>query len=105
MITIIKGESLRVPATVDGSKTLISSIEAVIKKSLRGEVPLDTTATVATLSVEDFSSLEITDGYMFTLVNTSALNVGIYYLNYKYTVGGLTYKGNPMKIVVKEGVL
>lgn len=105
MITLIKGESLRVPATVDGDRNLITSIEAVIKKSARGEVPLDTAAVVAAVSVVEFDSVQVPDGYMFTLVNTSALLTGIYYLNYKYIVGGLTYKGDPMKIVVKESVL
>lgn len=105
MIVIIKGESLRIPATVVGNKDLIGSIEAVIKKSNRGEIPLDTSPVVATLTVSDYDSEEITDGYMFSLINTSALTVGTYYVNYKFVVAGVTYKGDPMKVVVKEGVI
>lgn len=105
MIVLIKGESLRIPATVSGTKELIDSIEAVIKRSVRGEVPLDTSPVVATLTVSDYDSEEITDGYLFSLTNTSSLSVGIYYVNYKYIVAGATYKGDPMKVVVKEGVL
>lgn len=105
MIVIIKGESLRIPATVTGTKSVISSIEAVIKKSNRGEVPLDTSPTVATLTVTDYDAEGIVDGYIFSLLNTSALTVGTYYVNYKYIVAGVTYKGDPMKVVVKEGVI
>lgn len=105
MIVLIEGESLRVPATVTGDKDLITSIEAVIKKSLRGEVPTDDKPVVATLTVTDYNSAEISDGYMFTLTNTSVLTPGIYYINYKYMISGLTYKGDPLKVVVKEGVI
>lgn len=105
MIVLIKGESLRVPATVTGDKDLISSINVVIKKSQRGEVPTDDKPVVATLAVTDYNSDEIDDGYMFTLANTSSLAIGIYYVNYSYTIEGLIYKGEPMKVVVKEGVL
>jgi hypothetical protein len=105
MIVLIEGESLRVPATVTGDKDLISSLQAVIKKSLRGEVPTDDSSVVANLVVTDYNSAEIQDGYMFTLSNTSVLTPGIYYINYKFTVSGLIYKGDPMKVVVKEGVI
>jgi hypothetical protein len=105
MIVLIKGESLRIPATVTGDKDLITSIQVQIKKSLRGEVPTDDKPIVATLSVEDYNSDEIDDGYIFTLANTSALGLGIYFVNYKYEIEGLVYKGEPMKVVVKEGVL
>ena len=105
MITLIKGESLRVPATVDGNRASITSIQATMKKSMRGEVPLDTDSVAAAVTVAEFNSAEIPDGYMFTIVDTSALLTGIYDLNYQYTVAGLTYKGDPMKIVIKESVI
>lgn len=105
MIVLIEGESLRIPATVTGSKTLITGLQAQIKRSLRGEVPSDDKPVVAELAVSDYTSDEIFNGYMFTLANTSGLIPGIYYVNFKYTVEGLVYKGEPLKVVVKEGVL
>ncbi len=105
MIVLIEGQSLRIPATVTGNKALISGLQAQIKKSLRGEVPTDDKPVVASLTVSDYTSDQITNGYMFTLVNTSALVPGIYYVNFKYTVDELTYKGDPLRVVVKEGVL
>ena len=105
MIVLIEGESLQIPASVTGSKASIQNLTAVIKKSTRGEVPSDNVTAVATLLVEDFNSAEITDGYLFYLTNTSALTPGIYYANFQYQAGGRTYKGEPIKVVVKEGVI
>lgn len=105
MIVLMQGESLRIPATVVGSKALITGISAEIKKSSRGEVPAEGAPVVASLAVSDFSSEEIIDGLMFELTNTSALTLGIYFVNFSYTVDGRTYKGSPMKVVVKESVI
>lgn len=52
----MQGESLRIPATVFGSKALITGISAEIKKSSRGEVPAESAPVVASLAVSDFSS-------------------------------------------------
>jgi hypothetical protein len=105
MIVLLQGESLQIPATVTGSKNVISNLSAVIKRSLRGEVPPESAAVVATLSFDDYDSVEITDGYIFYLTDTSALALGIYYVNYEYMIGGRIYKGDPMKVVVKESVV
>lgn len=105
MIVISEGESLRVPATVVGAKNLIQGLEAQIKKSLRGEVPSEDTAVASVLLVSDYTSDEITDGYIFTLTDTSSLGRGTYYINFKFVVDGYTYKGDPLKVLIKEGVL
>jgi hypothetical protein len=105
MIVLIQGESLQIPATVTGTKASITALSCVIKKSVRGEIPTESATTVATLLVQDFTSAEITDGYLFYLTNTSALTPGTYYVNYQYTISGKTYKGDPMKVLVKEGVI
>lgn len=105
MIVIVEGESLRIPATVAGDKNLISNLSAVIKRSQRGEVPPESATVIATLSVDDYDSAEIIDGYIFELINTSSLTKGIYYVNFEYTVAGRTYKGEPLKVVVKESVV
>lgn len=105
MITIVQGESLQVPATVTGDKSVIDLLSAEIKKSNRGEVPLESATTIAELLVTDYTSAEITDGYMFTLADTSDLTVGIYYINYKYTIDGKIYKGAPMRVTVRESVI
>lgn len=105
MYTIFQGESLLIPATVVGSKSLITALTAKIKHSKRGEVPLEADTVVATMSVEDYNSPEVTDGYLFKLVNSSPLNPGIYYVNYEYVIDGMTFKGVPKKIVVKESVI
>ena len=105
MLTIFQGESIQLPATVTGNKSSISNLVVEIKRSLRGEVPVEAAATVATLTVEDFTNDVITNGYLFSLTNTSALLVGIYYVNYEYQIVGKKYKGTPMKIVIKESVI
>lgn len=105
MIVLSEGESLRIPATVVGNKSLISDLTAQIKKSLRGEVPSEDTAIAATLAVSDYTSDEITDGYIFTLTDTNSLSRGTYYVNFKFVVDGYTYKGEPLKVLIKEGVL
>lgn len=105
MYIIFQGESLLIPATVEGSKSLISNITAVIKSSKRGEVPLESAPTVATLTVTNYTSPEVTNGYLFSLINSSALTPGIYYVNFKYIVGGNIQKGEPKRITVKESVI
>lgn len=105
MIILMQGESLQIPATVVGDKSLIQNLSAVIKKSTRGEVPPENAATVATLSYEDFVSDVISNGYLFYLTNTNALVTGTYYVNYEYTIAGRLYKGEPLKVVVKESVI
>lgn len=105
MYVIYQGESLVIPAVVTGTKTLITSVTAVIKSSKRGEVPNESDPVDATFSVEDYDSPEVTDGYLFTLSNTSALAPGIYFVNFEYVVGGLTFKGIPKKVTIKESVI
>lgn len=105
MFILQKGESLVIPATVTGDKTAITNLVVKIKFSARGEIPADSAASVATLSVEDYTSSEITNGYLFKLVNTSALVVGTYYVNYVYNIGALSFKGSPYKVVVRDSVL
>jgi hypothetical protein len=100
----MEGESLKIPATVTGLKSLISNLTVEIKRSLRGEVPTDDKPIAATLTVQDYTSPEITNGYLFTLSNNT-LPVGIYYVNYRYQAGGFTYKGEPLKVLIKESVL
>ena len=105
MLTIFQGESIQLPATVTGTKSNISNLVVKLKRSTRGEVPPESAATVATLTSEDFTNDVITDGYLFSLVNTSSLSVGTYYVNYEYQILGKKYKGTPMKIIVKESVV
>lgn len=105
MYTIFQGESLLIPATVTGSKSLINNLLVEIKSSKRGEVPLESDPTIATLSVENYTSPEVSNGYLFKLVNTSALVPGIYFVNYEYTIDGMKFKGIPKKVVVKESVI
>lgn len=105
MIVLMQGESLQIPATVSGDKSLIESLSAVIKRSNRGEVPPESAQAVATLSYENYTSGEITNGYLFYLNNTSALTLGTYYVNYEYVIAGRTYKGEPFKVLVKESVV
>jgi hypothetical protein len=105
MYVIFEGESILIPATVAGSKQLISNLEVKIKASKRGEVPADTDPTVATMTVEDYTSPEVTNGYLFKLLNSSALTPGIYFVNFKYLVGGVIQKGEPKQLVVKQSVL
>lgn len=104
MYVIFQGESLLIPATVTGSKQLISNLTVVIKSSKRGEVPLESDPVVATLYVEDYTSPEVTNGYLFTLANNT-LAPGIYYVNYEYKIGGETFKGVPKRVTVKESVI
>ncbi len=105
MYTIFQGESLLIPATVTGNKSAITQLAIQIKRSKRGEVPLESEAVIATLTYENYTSPEVTDGYLFKLVNTTALTPGIYYVNYEYVIDGMTFKGVPKKITVKESVI
>lgn len=105
MYVIFQGESLLIPATVQGTKSLISNLTAVIKSSKRGEVPSESDPVVATLTVEDYNSTEVMDGYLFSLTNTSSLVPGIYYVNYEYSVSGTVAKGVPKRVTVKESVI
>jgi hypothetical protein len=105
MITIVQGESLQIPATVTGTKSSITNLVVKLKKSTRGEIPSESAATAATLTVEDFTNDVITNGYLFSLTNTSSLSLGIYYVNYQYEIVGKKYKGNPMKVLIKESVV
>ena len=105
MYVIYQGESLVIPAVVTGTKSLISGVTAVIKGSERGEVPLESAPVLATFSVSDYTSPEVTQGYLFTLANTNSLAPGIYYVNFEYVVASLTFKGVPKKVVIKESVV
>jgi hypothetical protein len=105
MYTILQGESLLIPATVVGDKNAITGIECELKASERGEIPPSSAAVVATLSVEDYTGSGIINGYLFSLINTTALTPGIYYVNYSYLVGTVVAKGNPKKVIVKAGVI
>lgn len=105
MYVIFQGESLLIPATVQGSKALIQNLVVQIKSSKRGEVPLESDPTLGTFTVSDYTSPEVTDGYLFTLQNTNSLNPGIYYVNYEYTIGGNVFKGVPKKVTIKESVI
>ena len=105
MYVIYQGESLLIPAVVTGSKSAISGLTAVIKGSKRGEVPLESDPVLATFSVADYSSAEVTNGYLFTLANTSTLDPGVYYVNFEYSVSSLTFKGVPLKVTIKESVV
>lgn len=105
MFILQQGESLIIPATVTGDKNAITNLVVKIKRSLRGEIPAESAATIATFFAEDYTSPEITNGYLFKLVDTSALTVGTYYVNYEYSIGALSFKGTPYKVVVKESVV
>lgn len=105
MYVIFQGESLLIPATVEGTKSFIENLQVQIKSSKRGEVPAESAPVVATMIVEDYTSAEVEEGYLFKLVNTSALVPGIYYVNYEYTIDGMTFKGVPKKITVRESVI
>lgn len=105
MYVIFQGESLLIPATVTGAKSAITQLVVQIKSSKRGEVPLESDPVVATLTSENYTSPEVTDGYLFKLVNTSSLAPGIYYVNYEYVINGMTFKGVPKKVTVKESVI
>lgn len=105
MYIIYQGESLVIPAVVTGDKSLITGITAVIKSSKRGEVPVESDEVLGTFSVEDYDSAEVTDGYLFTLTNTNSLNPGVYFINFEYTVAGLSFKGIPKKVTIKESVI
>lgn len=105
MYVIFQGESLLIPATVTGTKSLIENLTCQIKKSARGEVPTESDPVVATLTVEEYDSPEVTDGYLFKLTNSSVLVPGIYFVNYEYTIGGMTFKGVPKRVTVKESVI
>ena len=105
MYVIYQGESLVIPAVVTGTKGLISGVTAVIKSSQRGEVPLESQAVLGTFTVADYTSPEVTQGYLFTLSNTNSLPPGVYYVNFEYTVSGLSFKGIPKKVTIKESVV
>lgn len=105
MFILQQGESLIIPATVSGDKNAITNLVVKIKRSVRGEIPSESAATTATFLVEDYTSPEITNGYLFKLTDTSALTIGTYYVNYEYNIGGLSFKGTPYKVVVKESVV
>ena len=105
MYVIFQGESLLIPATVAGNKAAITQLVVQIKSSKRGEVPLESAPVIATLTSEDYTSPEVTNGYLFKLVNTSALAVGIYYVNYEYVIDGMTFKGVPKRVTIKESVI
>lgn len=105
MYVIYQGESIVIPAVVSGTKSLISGVTAVIKSSKRGEVPLESDPILATFSVADYTSPEVTNGYLFTLANTNSLQPGVYFVNFEYTVASLVQKGTPKKVVIKESVI
>lgn len=105
MYVIFQGESLLIPATVTGSKGLISNLAVVIKSSKRGEVPSESDPVAATLTVEDYTSPEVADGYLFTLADSSSLDPGIYYVNYEYMIGDVIAKGVPKRVTIKESVI
>ena len=105
MYVIFQGESLLIPATVTGNKAAITQLAVQIKKSNRGEIPLESDAVVASLTYENYTSPEVTDGYLFKLVNTSSLVPGIYYVNYEYVIDGMTFKGVPKRVTIKESVI
>lgn len=104
MYTIFQGESILIPAVVTGTKTLITDLTVVIKASARGEVPLESAPVAATLTVENYTSTEVTDGYLFSLTNNT-LAPGIYFVNYEYKISGKTFKGVPKKVTIKESVI
>lgn len=105
MYVIFQGESLLIPATVTGNKAAITELAVQIKRSKRGEVPLESDPVIASLTYEDYNSPEVTNGYLFKLVNTTALTPGIYYVNYEYVINGMTFKGVPKRVTVKESVI
>lgn len=105
MYTIFQGESLLIPAVVSGDKSLITNLTAVIKQSTRGEIPPESAAVKATMIVENYTSPEVTNGYLFKLANTDALLPGIYYVNYEYKIDNMTFKGVPKKVTIKESVV
>jgi hypothetical protein len=104
MYVYMQGESILIPASVTGTKSLITGLTVVMKLSKRGEVPPESAAVAATLTVENYTSPEVTDGYLFKLVNNT-LAPGIYYVNYEYMIAGQTFKGTPKKITIKESVI
>ena len=105
MYVIFQGESLLIPATVTGDKTAITQLVVQMKSSKRGEVPLESATVAATLTSENYTSPEVTNGYLFKLVNTSTLPIGIYYVNYEYVIDGMTFKGVPKRVTIKESVI
>lgn len=106
MYTIFQGESLLIPAAVTGTKAAITSITAEIKAAvIGGGIPGTSDPVLGTFSVSDYTSPEVTDGYLFSLANTSSLEPGVYYVNYKYVVDSKTFKGVPKKVIIKESVI
>lgn len=105
MYVIFQGESLLIPAVVTGNKAAITGLVVQMKSSKRGEVPLESAPVAATLTSEDYDSPQVDNGYLFKLVNSSALPVGIYYVNYEYVIDNMTFKGVPKKVTIKESVI
>ncbi len=105
MIVLMQGESLLLPATVTGTKSQIQNLTVELKRSTRGEVPQESAPTVATLSVADYTAEQIDNGYLFSLLDTSSLALGVYYVNYSYQISNKIFKGTPLRVVVKESVI
>lgn len=106
MYVIFQGESILIPATVTGDKNAIENLVVQLKAANPGGgIPDHTDTVVATFEVADYTSAEVTDGYLFTLENTTTIAAGVYYVNYKYNVGDLLFKGTPKKITIREGLL
>lgn len=105
MIVLMQGESLLLPATVTGTKSQIQNLTVELKRSTRGEVPQESAPTVATLSVADYTAEQINNGYLFSLLDTSSLALGVYYVNYSYQISNKIFKGTPLRVVVKESVI
>lgn len=104
MYTIMQGESLQIPATVT-DKPSISDLVVTIKKSKNGEIPSQSSPVVATMTVTDYTGAGVTNGYLFSLINTSALVPGMYFINYKYSIDGIFNMGVPVKLQVYPGVV
>lgn len=104
MYTIMQGESLRIPATVE-DKSAVSNLIVQIKKSVSGSIPGSSAPVISNMTVSDYSDSEITDGYLFSLLNTTVLTPGLYYINYSYSIGGGTALGVPIKLAVNKGVI
>lgn len=103
MYVIYEGESLLIPATVTGAKNLISNVSCVIKAAKKGGgIPADTDTVLGTFSVDDYTSSEVTDGYLFTLINTSTMSPGVYWVNYRYNIGSQVFKGVPKRVTILE---
>lgn len=107
MYVIFQGESLLIPATVQGDKEAIEDLIVELKEAKPGGgVPDTDDPVVGILTIEDYDSPEVTDGYLFSLLDTSELAPGTYFVNYSYSVGDEVFDlGIPKKVIVKEGVV